>query len=108
MNRQIFFRYKKKQFFKVCPLCGRGITWTTDGISWFPCDEEPVLFIPDIGFEMVFKKRDIIRKVKILRAGQTSPAPGIRPEYGLESHLFTCPELKKVGQYGAKGGGAFA
>lgn len=94
MKNQIFIRYRRKQDFCVCPLCGKGVKWATDGIEWYPCNEEPILFVRDSGFEMVLKRGEVIRNTKVLRAGMKAKNPADY-EYGLEPHIFTCEKLKK-------------
>ena len=94
---QIFIRYRKRQQFCTCPLCHKGLKWKTDGIDWYPCDEEPVLFVRDKGYEMVIKKGEVIRNTSILRAGMKVQNPSAY-EYGLEPHFFSCEKLKKKEQ----------
>ena len=70
------------------------IKWATDGVYWYPCDDEPVLFIRDMGYEKVLKKGDLLTKTKILRPGMKVPgSEGY--EYGLEPHIFTCTKRKR-------------
>ena len=94
MNNQIFIRYKKRPNFNCCPLCHKGLKWVTDGIEWYPCNEEPILFARDQGYERVVKKGELIRNTKILRPGMKVRNPNAY-EYGLEPHVFTCEYLKK-------------
>ena len=94
ISNQIFTKYSKRQSFLNCPLCMAPIKWATDGVCWYPCDDEPVLFVRDIGYEKVLKKGDLITKTKILRPGMKVPgAAGY--EYGLEPHVFTCKKIKR-------------
>lgn len=94
MKNQIFIRYRRRQDFCVCPLCNKGLKWVTDGILWYLCNEEPVLFVRDSGYEMVLKKGEVIRNTKILRDGMNIGDPSLY-EYGLEPHIFTCEKIKE-------------
>lgn len=90
---QIFIKYKKREYWRSCPLCHGSVKWATDGIDWYPCDEEPILFIRDKGHEMVLKKGEVLRGVRIFRAGMRAAQFG-GFEYGLEPHFFSCPKIK--------------
>ena len=94
MKNPIFIRYRKRENFRVCPHCHKGLKWVTDGIEWYLCNENPVLFIRDEGHEMVLKKGEVIRNTKILRPGMKVQNPGAY-EYGLEPHIFTCESFKE-------------
>lgn len=93
IQNQIFIKYKRREYWRTCPLCHGGIKWATDGISWFPCNEEPVLFIRDKGHEIVVKRGEMLKGSLIYRPGMNaSQFRGF--EYGLEPHFFTCAKIK--------------
>lgn len=93
IQNQIFIKYKRREYWRTCPLCHGGIKWVTDKINYFPCNEEPILFVRDKGHEMVMKFGEVIKGAKIYRPGMKA-SDFIGFEYGFEPHFFTCPKIR--------------
>lgn len=91
----IWKEHKRREYeMDVCPHCGAEIRWIFDGISWLPCDREPVLFIihPE-GRENVVYRRKVIGRCLTYRKGDPRFAGAI-PRQGNVQHYYTCPILK--------------
>ena len=89
MNFQkIRLRYTRRTDSSFCPDCFTPIKWVFDGIYWYPCDREPVLFWPEGGNEMIVYRGQVFFHALLYKPGiekEELPLTGHRP------HYFTCP-----------------
>lgn len=91
MISQIHLRYKRRMDMSICPDCFAPIKWIFDGVYWYPCDREPVLFWPGIGTEAVLHKGNFLTHALMFY-----PASGKSdaPLTGHKPHYFSCPFCK--------------
>lgn len=77
---------------EICPDCFSSLKWVYDGVSWIPCDTEPVYFYPGEGRETVVYRRETIKNALLYCAGMevdSTPLMGLRP------HFYTCKPIPK-------------
>lgn len=86
MNTMIYLRYRRRGE-SYCEECGAVLKWVYDGISWIPCDAEPVLIYPGKGDFTAVYKRELIKDALFYKPGMQFEE---RPEYGLSPHIFNC------------------
>lgn len=88
-RQRVWFRYNRREDLDCCPLCFTPLRWVFDGVYWYPCDKEPVLFKQDNGGKLtVLKRRELIEGCKIYTSGDTDGY-----QMGLLPHTFTCSEI---------------
>ena len=85
--------HKRRAAWNVCPLCGAPIKWVRLwNDEWSPCDDIPVLFLPDIKARTkIIRRRETVSGAiyKPRRDGTARPIPGRLP------HFYSCPVLKQ-------------
>ena len=91
---KIYKQHERRGYDKKCPHCGRPIVWLTDGVYWYPCDKEPVLFTihPD-GHASYLYKRKLLTHCIRYRPGDKRIEK--QPLMGHEQHYYTCPVLRQ-------------
>lgn len=89
----IWKKHKRREPFNECPHCQLPLKWIYDGIEWFPCDKEPVLFVmhPDGRHTLIYDRQELSNCLiykpndkRILTA----------PLSAHQQHYYTCPWLK--------------
>lgn len=88
----IWKSHKRRLESNVCPHCGRTIKWIYDGVQYFPCDEQPVLFTmhPDGKQTLIYKKRELDHCVIY---NKNDPKCSGVPFKAHIQHYYTCPVL---------------
>lgn len=97
----IWKKHKARGWDNTCPHCQGQLKWIYDGITWYPCDAEPVLFRlhPEGRSKIVYKRRLI--ENCIIYTPEDKKGDGA-PLWGYQQHYYTCPVLRKHRQDYAK------
>ena len=92
---EIWKTHKRKGEFNVCPHCNAPLRWIYDGLDWYSCDKEPVLFmLHPQGKCTVLYKREIYTNALIYKKGDKR-FNGIQPLQGNIPHYYTCSVLRE-------------
>ena len=83
----IFMKYWRRGNLNHCEVCLSPIKWMTDGIYWYPCDAEPVLFYPHAGKDVVFYRGELLRDCRLFRQGEDMDGVSLT---GHRPHVFKC------------------
>lgn len=91
----IWKKHKTRLYVDVCPHCGKEIVWIYDGIEYYPCDREPVLFCmhPNGKQTLIYKRRELPNCILY-----DPKDPRCRNSAQFKAHIqhwYTCPVLKE-------------
>ena len=91
----IWKTHKRREQFNECPHCGKPLKWIYDGLVWYPCDKEPILFMlhPQGQRELLYN-RNLISNCLLYTRGDKR-FEGIKPFSGSMQHYHTCPVLRE-------------
>lgn len=90
----IWKSHRKRLYIDACPHCGKPIIWIHNGIDWYPCDKEPVLFtMHPQGKDIVIYKSEELNHC-VIYDPKNSKCTGT-PFKGHIQHFYTCPVLIK-------------
>lgn len=92
---QVWKNHKRREQFNECPHCGQPLRWIYDGVVWYPCDKEPVIFMMHpSGKSSIVYNRELYKNCLIYRKGDPRFA-GTHPLSGSVQHYYSCPILKQ-------------
>lgn len=90
----IWKKHKRREYFEKCPHCDGELKWIYDGIEWFPCDKEPVLFImhPEGRSRVIYDKQELSNCLLFKKGDRRIQGA---PLWGHQQHYYTCPWLRE-------------
>lgn len=91
---KILKKHIHREIYNNCPHCGKPLKWITDGLYWYPCDHEPVLFMMHPTGKMnILYRRQLLLNCLIYKPGDKRFTG--QPLTGYIQHFYTCDFLKK-------------
>lgn len=90
----IWKTHKKRLDGNVCPHCGQTIKWVYDGLQYYPCDEQPVLFCmhPEGKQTLIYRRHELDHC--ILYDAHNPKCSGV-PCKAYIQHYYTCSVLRE-------------